>query len=330
MRFIVMVLAWLTIGLSAWAGDLHIATFNTESDDDTQPAKVAETIKAMGRFDILAVQEVESIDALRQFADAASQQGGRWRFVVSESGVNSDRQADLLGIIYNIEKFRQLETSELHIIRSKPDGSDYGKADWSLRGALNLRLLDLESSQEFRVTTVHLKCCNEPRTRNHQAALLAQELRKADIPTIVLGDTNIPIEPGQVGPDSDNRPAFDALGTSSGRKWLAPSNAVKTQCSPDFNSMLDQIYVPSNSAATATSEVLFPQAEYCDSDELGFSDHRPLRALLPRFTDRDVAVVPKSLPVESKTVLTEEQLEARESELQQKGRIDDLGVGPFQ
>ncbi|OWV69635.1 hypothetical protein ATY77_20940 [Rhizobium sp. R634] len=222
MKRFAWVAAWLAATGLAQAGDLRIATFNTESDSDTQPPKVAETIVALGTFDVLAVQEVESWQALKEYAEAAAKQGGKWRFVISESRTNADRQADLLGLIYRTDMFRQLETNELHVIRSKPDGSAYGKPDWSLRGALSLRLQDLSTGAEFRIVTLHLKCCNEPATRAHQTRLLAAELAKTTVPTIVLGDTNIPIEPGQNQPDPANLSSFQDLGSRSGRKWLAP------------------------------------------------------------------------------------------------------------
>ncbi|MFA1623293.1 endonuclease/exonuclease/phosphatase family protein [Rhizobium mongolense] len=302
------------------ADDLRIATFNTESDADTQPAKVAETIAAMGGFDLLAVQEVESADALKAYTEAAAKQGGRWRFVISESGVNVDRQADLLGIIYRTDRLRQLETNEFHLIRSKPDGTKYGKADWSLRGALSLRLLDLQTGGEFRVTTVHLKCCNEPGTRAHQAALLAEELAKSAVPTIVLGDTNIAIEPGDDAPDNANIAAFTSLGPGSSRTWLRPVTPVKTQCSPDFNSMLDQIYVPIGTVATA--EILFPEESYCSKDAAGYSDHRPVVAQLKSLAGPEGQLMGLSLSTAVK--LTNAELENREAELQAVHRVGDI------
>ncbi|WP_164986552.1 endonuclease/exonuclease/phosphatase family protein [Rhizobium leguminosarum] len=302
------------------ADDLRIVTFNTESDADTQPVKVAETIAAMGGFDLLAVQEVESADALKAYTEAAAKQGGRWRFVISESGVNVDRQADLLGIIYRTDRLRQLETNEFHLIRSKSDGTKYGKADWSLRGALSLRLLDLQTGGEFRVTTVHLKCCNEPGTRAHQAALLAEELAKSAVPTIVLGDTNIPIEPGDDAPDNANIKAFTSLGPGSSRIWLRPASPVKTQCSPDFNSMLDQIYVPIGTVATA--EILFPEESYCSKDAVGYSDHRPVVGQLKSLAGPEGQLM--GLSPSTAVKLTNAELEKREAELQSAHRVGDI------
>jgi len=263
------------------ASDLTIATFNTESDSDTEPAKVATSIAAIGHFDILALQEVESTQALKKYADAAAtSHGGRWRYVVSESGTNSSHESDLLGIVYRTDRFRQIKTTEVHSIRSRPGGSAYGEPDWSLRGALLLRLLDTTSGAEFQIATVHLKCCDEPGVRAHQAALLATEiLDDPDIPTILLGDTNIPIEPGSEGADGANTAAFNSLTSGSNLVWLKPRNPIKTQCDPNFNSMLDQVYAPPSLSSSATTEIKFPEASYCDKDTLGFSDHRPVVAV---------------------------------------------------
>ena len=80
-RFLFVLLS-LIIPAFAYAQDFRVATFNTESEEtaDTLPEKVAETIRGIGPFDLLAVQEVQSTAALKIFADSAAQsQGGRWR-----------------------------------------------------------------------------------------------------------------------------------------------------------------------------------------------------------------------------------------------------------
>lgn len=301
----------------AAASDLIVATFNTESDTDTAPVKVTETIRAMGELDILAVQEVESAEALKLYTDAAAQSlSGRWRSVISESGVNTNRAADLLGIVYNSDRFRQLETNEIHVIRSKPDTSTYGRPDWSLRGALVLRLQHLESGVEFQIATIHLKYCKEPEIRAHQAALLASELTADGMLTILLGDSNIPIEPGASGPDAANLQAFTSLTAELGLAWVQPSNPVKTQCSEEFNSMLDQIFVPSPVAGGTTVEIRFPEAAYCDREREGYSDHRPVVAKLAGFLG---GVSPTGFAVP----LAPADEEARESMLQEASRPGD-------
>jgi endonuclease/exonuclease/phosphatase family metal-dependent hydrolase len=278
-RLVITLLSFLLIG-AAQAADIRIATFNTESDDDTQPAKVAETIGKLPNVDIWALQEVEGEDALKLYLAAAKGTSpASWRSVISESGVNTDRQSDRLGILYRIDIFRQLETVEFHAIRSRSDGSKYGKPDWRLRAALLLRLIHIPSKQEFYVGTVHLKCCEEgDAQRTHQAGLLAQWIRKQDVPVILLGDTNIPIEPGTTAAGV-TFPAFRKLVDDGGLIWVEPSNPIKTQCDDTFNSMLDQVYHTATLPVTAvTAEIQFPLPSYCKQDVLGFSDHRPIVA----------------------------------------------------
>jgi len=270
---------------AADAAEIRVATFNTESDDDTQPVKVAETIRGVYGVDIWALQEVESEDALKIYRDAAqSSSDTHWRFIISESGVygDPDRKSDQLGILYRSDRFRLLASFEYHAIRSMPDGTKYGKPDWGMRAALFLRLAEIGTDREFYVGTVHLKCCAEgDAQRAHQAHLIAEWIKKSDVPVILLGDTNIPIEPGRTT-DQVTFPAFRKLIDEAGLIWVEPSNPIKTRCDPVLNLMLDQVYHTPNLAATqAVTEIQFPEEQYCELDPQGYSDHRPVVA---RFT----------------------------------------------
>jgi endonuclease/exonuclease/phosphatase family metal-dependent hydrolase len=305
------------------AEDLTVATFNTESDDDTQPAKVAQSIGEIGSFDILAVQEVESRDALKSYTEAsANANGGRWRNAMSESGFNTNRAPDFLGLIYNTDMFRQLGTTEIHLIRSRPDGTHYGDPDWSLRGALVLRLQHIPTGTEFQIATIHLKCCNEPDIRKHQAALVAEEILKPGLPTILLGDSNIPIEPGANGPTGANLAAFSSLTTGAHLAWIKPQNPVKTQCDPQFNSMLDQVYGPAGTRGTGTATIKFPEASYCNLDAQGFSDHRPIVAVFQNFLRGQLAEATSAIATASSRS-SEADAENAEYLAQRNGRPDD-------
>lgn len=278
---IVLALAACLLASFAQAADIRIATFNTESDDDTQPAKVAETIGKLPNVDIWALQEVEDEEALKKYRSAAKGTSAEpWRYVISESGVNTDRQSDHLGLLYRTDIFRQLETIEYHAIRSRHENnSKYGRTDWGMRAALLLRLMHIPSKREFYVGTVHLKCCGEGEDqRAHQAGLLAKWIKQRDVPVILLGDTNIPIEPGQ-NASQVTAAAFKKLTQEGGLTWLVPSNPIKTQCHPEFNSMLDQVYYTANlQPTTARAEIQFTSASYCQRETQGYSDHRPIVA----------------------------------------------------
>ncbi len=105
---------------------------------------------------------------------------------------------------------------------------------------------------------------------------VAEWIKRADVPVILLGDTNIPIEPGQHAGDVAS-PAFGKLINDAGLIWVEPSNPHKTQCSPRFNSMLDQIYRAATLPVSgAVAEIQFTGPEYCEGDAEGFADHRPV------------------------------------------------------
>ncbi len=145
MRLVVFAISLLVAG-AAHAETLVVGTLNTESGSDTQPFRVAETIRGAGQVDVWAFQEVEGIDATVEFTVAAGAASNRksYRYVISESGENTQqhRRDDFLAIVYNSSRLRQVETVELHGIRSGPGSGRLGNPNWRLRGALFLRLQD--------------------------------------------------------------------------------------------------------------------------------------------------------------------------------------------
>ena len=262
---------------------LRVGTLNTESASDTQPYKVAETIREIGFTDIWAFQEVASREAAIEFTVAAGAVGSRksFRYVVSESGeiASQHRKNDLLAIVYNSSRFRQVETVELHGIRSDPSSGRLGKANWRLRGALFIRLLDKDTDREFYVGNVHLKCCggNGPDIRHHQAEIIREWVERQDVPVILTGDFNIPVAPSS-SDGNQNSDAFTTLEQSM--VWIRPGNPVKTQCSPSFNSMLDHYFLKTG-PGISNGEVMIgmTSASYCDGDDKGYADHRPVIGL---------------------------------------------------
>ena len=274
----------------ARAAEIRIGTFNTESGPDTLPVKVAETIREVRGVDLWALQEVEGADALEHYAEAAKVSGGgRWTWVLGRSGSYTapDRAPDRLGVLYRRDMFRELETIEYHAIRSVPSDAAYGRSVPQLLGALFLRLLHNRSKTEFYVGNVHLKCCADGvDIRAHQARLLASWIARADVPVILVGDFNIPVSPLDPSGNTDSR-AFMELTTRANLLWVRPVNPYKTICDPRYDSMLDHVYHTRGFLEdTATVEVQFAVAAYCDEEGAGYSDHRPVVASF-RFPSAD-------------------------------------------
>ncbi len=263
--------------LSGAANKINVATFNVESDGDTQPAKVAETIDGINGVDVWALQEVESGAAVSIFLAKAG--AGKWRSVISESGVVNNRKHDHLAILYRTDLFRLIETVEYHAIRSKPDTNRpvLGRPSPGLRGLLLLGLQHKKSGERFYVGNAHLKCCGAGKdTRAHQAGLIVTRIAELTAPVILVGDLNIPVAPGSAASDQTSD-AFKAL--NAALTWLAPTNPVRTGCHPGFNSMLDLVFhSPGLSVWNPAAEVQRPDPAYCQLDGAGFSDHRPVVA----------------------------------------------------
>lgn len=200
---------------------------------------------------------------------------------LAESGLISSlsRKNDFLAIVYNSSRLRHVETIEIQAIRSRPGEGRLGKTDGGLRGALVARFYDWETGTEFYVGNVHLKCGGEdgPSIREHQAAILQQWIKRAEVSGIFTGDSNIPVEV-DAADGNQSSAAFQILATAMSWQW--PTNPVKTQCHPSFNTMLDHFFVRSGGRLSVASvQVQIAEPSHCSLDEQGYSDHRSVKAV---------------------------------------------------
>lgn len=279
MRFILIAIC-LVLSSKALTEELIVGTLNTESAADTNVFAVSQVIRDTGFADIWAFQEVEDLEALTEYTVAAGATANRINFrrVISESGTiaSQHRKHDFLGIVYNSTRLRQVETVELHGIRSNPGSGRLGKPDWGLRGALLMRFQDKQTGAEFYLGNVHLKCCGRdgPGIRAHQAEILKEWIERTNVPVIMAGDFNIPVDP--TSGDGTDAEAFVTL--SSVMDWMSPENPIKTFCGTQ-NSMLDHVFVKSGPNLEPIDSVIEQTDEaFCEAEKLGGPDHRPLIA----------------------------------------------------
>ena len=134
-----------------------------------------------------------------------------------------------------------------------------------------------DAGAEFYVGNVHLKCCGSGAgIRAHQAEIISEWISHANVPVILTGDFNIPVDPSSANGNQSSA-AFTTLEQAAA--WLRPTNPVKTQCSPNFNSMLDLFFLKGGpSVSVIDAQVRETDPAYCDLDRQGYSDHRPVIA----------------------------------------------------
>jgi len=256
---------------SARAETLTVVAFNVESGG-ADSSRVADDMRSIPGVDVWGLSEVQNDEVAHKFLAAAKQAGsGGFRYILGRSG-----GADRLAIIYSTDKFDLIEAQELLGMRLRPNGS----LSFQMRGQLSARLRLKSTGSEFHFAVNHLKCCddtaNDIAWRGNQINTIREWVQASPFPKIVVGDFNTPLPPNQ----------DDTAGTEVGKvvesgvlEWLPPPLAGRppTHCG---GSMLDYVFVAGDAKQWAgTSEILFPEADYCIRDASDFADHRPLRAV---------------------------------------------------
>ena len=140
------------------------------------------------------------------------------------------------------------------------------------RAPLVAELQEVPSNRNLLFVVNHLARGNAA-LRRQQASQLNDWVRTQTLPVIAVGDYNFDWEVD--GGDQDHDPGYDNMTRGDAWIWVRPATLIKTQCSPNFNSVLDFIFV--NSAAqgwSGTSEIVVEPRD-CDASPLT-SDHRPL------------------------------------------------------
>ena len=172
---------------------------------------------------------------------------------------------DRLLIVYDADRFELVQQFELHDIN--PQGR--------VRAPLVAHLKIATSGQEFLFMVNHLFRTNNA-ARHEQARLLNAWAREQTLPVIAVGDYNYDWDVAQGETRHDQ--GFDEMTRDAVFVWVRPPMLITTQCSRQFNSVLDFIFTAHGAKAwQGTSEILERQPEYCP-DTRATSDHRPVLA----------------------------------------------------
>jgi len=253
-----------SLGVSA-EDRLTIVSFNVESGDDTDPAKVAEDMATIADgVDLWALTEVENKAAANVFREGTAVDTNV-RYILGNSG-----HGDRLTILYNLDTLKLKGTEELDHL----PGS---------RKPLVAHLQHKESRVEFLFVVSHFNRRDATRRQN-QAERLRKWARGRKLPVILAGDFNFDFDP-KTG--RGNR-AFEIFTQGRDVHWVIPRCVAAgncpgtgTQCDPKYNSILDFVFLAGPAKDwDGRSEILFRERDYCRRDRRGYADHRPVIAVL--------------------------------------------------
>ncbi len=242
--------------LTVTAQTLTVVSWNVESggsDDQT----IRQRMASFEGVDVWGLSEVASVAAAGVF-ETGAEDGEEANF---EKIVSTTGGGDRLAIIFNADRFRLVRSQELLNINQG-----------NHRAPLVAELQEVASNRNFLFMVNHLARGNAA-LRRQQATQLNDWVRTQTLPVIAVGDYNFDWE--VIGGDQDHDVGFDNMTNGAVWTWVRPATLIKSQCSPNFNSVLDFIFV--NAAAqswSGTSEIIVVPND-CDPSPLT-SDHRPL------------------------------------------------------
>lgn len=267
MRALILVF-FLFLHGPALAQSLSVATFNVESDDDTDPALVATDFARIPPIHVWALQEVESQETLDLFVTTLRQATG-FNYA-GHLGTTGGRYGDFLAYIYIEDAFQSVSFSEL---------ADVG-------GSRHPLLLDgvLWNGQPVMLVNNHFNRGDET-TRQGQARRLRDWIEdNEDHAIVALGDFNFDYD-FRGARQAGNR-AFGIFARGGHASWPQPMciagdncPVTGTQCNPNYRSILDFVFLGGIAKEwNAISDMAFIGENYCRREAGGYADHRPVLA----------------------------------------------------
>lgn len=242
--------------LTVTAQSVTVVSWNVESGGSVDQT-IRQRIASFEGVDVWGLSEVASVASAGIF-ETGAEDGEEANF---ERIVGTTGGGDRLAIIFNADRFRLVRSQELLQINQG-----------NHRAPLVAELQELSSNRNFLFMVNHLARGNAV-LRRQQGTQLNEWVRTQTLPVIAVGDYNFDWE--VVGGDQDHDVGYDNMTNGGAWTWVRPATLIKSQCSPNFNSVLDFIFV--NAAAqtwSGTAEIIVVPND-CDPSPLT-SDHRPL------------------------------------------------------
>lgn len=291
---ILWVLVVVLVPQASLGQDLTVASFNVESGD-AEPPTLTEHLRRIPGTDIWGFSEVKDASWARAFDTALTAPGNEYETILGTTGGD-----DRLLIVFNSSKLERLGSQELMAINIGGTG----------RAPLVGHFRRRAGGEEFLFVVNHLFRGNAT-ARRQQATALNTWAAGQTLPIVAVGDYNF--DWNLPDGDADHDVGFDNMVANSVFRWVRPSTLIKTQCDPQFNSVLDFVFVADGAKTwSGEAEILFPETSYCQ-DDTRRSDHRPVRA---EFAFAGVE------PIETNTdIILLQRIEAIERQLEELKRL---------
>ena len=247
--------------------EIVVIGWNAESGDanlDTVGGRMAE----IDGCDIWGMCEIQNSTWADQFELSAEDgEGADFSYVLGTTG-----RSDMMQIIYNADRFELVESFELHRIN----------VSGTVRAPLVAHFRITGTNIEFLFMVNHLYRSRAGR-RQEQASLLNLWASRQSFPIIAVGDYNFDwdVDQGEVVHDK----GYDNMVYHGHFSWVRPKKLMKTQASPDYDSVLDFIFLGGDSWTWKAKSVILQRDLNDNNDDVlsdndQTSDHRPVRGTI--------------------------------------------------
>lgn len=265
-KLFLVIITLFVSSLPAFGQRLTIISWNLESGESSD-AFIANRVKTFQGVDIWGLSEVAGATTATTFEAAAEDnENANFDHVLGTTG-----GGDKLAIVYNSSRFELVSKTELHRVTFNADTPTPNSGQ---RSPLVVHLRERTTGKQLMFVVNHLARSNNA-LRHDQARRLNDWVRTQSIPVISVGDYNFDWEVN--GGDTNHDQGFDHMIAGEFWSWARPAALIKTQCSVDFNSVLDFVFVNSAAKVWRPVSTILQEAGDCNDDNEK-PDHRPLKA----------------------------------------------------
>jgi hypothetical protein len=142
------------------------------------------------------------------------------------------------------------------------------------RSPLVAEFQDTRSNGRFLFMVNHL-ARGDNILRRDQGQRLNDWVRTQTLPVIATGDYNF--DWSVTNGDQNHDVGFDRMTAGEAWTWVRPATLVRSQCNPNFDSVLDFVFVNTAALPHALASLILQEANDCGNAAAN-PDHRPLRA----------------------------------------------------